>query len=136
MNEGLKRATPYRNTQFSSMTTAIAFESDIELPKTEAALERAHLAIRELQRTLAERLLAEQESYLALERECQTLKAERDALAIRLAQTAKVSPPPTLSTSTQSALDPTWRAEVDQALGLVDQALNLLAPASKNEAPQ
>ena len=50
MNEGLKRATPYRNTQFSSMTTAIAFESDVELPKTEAALERAHLAIRELQR--------------------------------------------------------------------------------------
>jgi hypothetical protein len=122
------------------MTTAMAFESDVELPKTEAALERAHLAIRELQRTLAERLLAEQESYLALERECQTLKAERDALAARLAQRENVSPLPNpstnLSTSTKPALDPTWRAEVDQALALVDQALHLLAPDSKNEAPQ
>ena len=135
MNEGLKRATPYRNTQFSSMTTAIAFESDVELPKTEAALERAHLAIRELQRTLAERLLAEQESYLALERECQTLKAERDALATRLKQKEGVSPS-LAPISTKPALDPTWRAEVDQALALVDQALNLLAPDSKTEAPQ
>jgi hypothetical protein len=117
------------------MTTAMAFESDVELPKTEAALERAHLAIRELQRTLAERLLAEQESYLALERDYKTLKAERDALATRLKQKEGVSPSPA-PISTKPASDPTWRTEVDQALALVDQALNLLAPDSKNEAPQ
>lgn len=135
MNEGLKRATPYRNTRFSSMTTAMAFESDVELPKTEAALERAHLAIRELQRTLAERLLAEQESYLALERDYKTLKAERDALATRLKQKEGVSPSPA-PISTKPVSDPTWRTEVDQALALVDQALCLLAPDSKTEAPQ
>ena len=133
MNEGLKRATPYRNTRFSSMTTAMAFESDAGLPKTEAALDRAHSALRELQRTLAERLLAEQKSYLALERDYKTLKAERDALTARLKQNEGVSPAPS---STKPTSDPTWRTEVDQALALVDQALTLLAPDSKTEAPQ
>ncbi len=135
MNEGLKRATPYRNTRFSSMTTAMAFESDAGLPKTEAALDRAHSALRELQRTLAERLLAEQESYLALERDYQNIKAERDALAERLKQKEGVSPSPAPS-STKPASDPTWRTEVDQALALVDQALTLLATDSKTEAPE
>jgi hypothetical protein len=93
------------------------------------------LAIRELQRTLAERLLAEQESYLALERDYKTLKAERDALTARLKQKEGVSPSPAPS-PTKPASDPTWRTEVDQALALVDQALTLLAPDSKTEAPQ
>ena len=135
MNEGLKRATPYRNTRFSSMTTAMAFESDVGLPKTEAALDRAHSALRELQRTLAERLLAEQESYLALERDYQNIKAERDALAERLKQKEGDPTPIPVPNSTKPTVDPLWRTEVDQALALVDQALTLLAPDSKTEAP-
>lgn len=118
------------------MTTAIAFESDVGLPKTEAALERAHLALRELQRTLAERFLAEQESYLALERDYQTLKAERDALVARLEHNGNTAAASTLPRPPKPAPDPSWRTEVDQALALVDQALHLLAPQSQTEAPK
>jgi hypothetical protein len=115
------------------MTTAMAFESETRLPKTDTALERAHLAVRELQRTLAERLLAEQESYMALERDYQAVKAERDGLIARLAEkqgSADFSLPKSQSTP---ALNPLWRDEVAEALALVDQALNVLAPAPQTE---
>lgn len=115
------------------MTTATDLDPDVGLPKTEAALGRAHLALRDLQRTLAERLLAEQESYLALERDYQTLKAERDALAARLDPVRETAAAPEPSCPPKPASDPSWRAEVDQALALVDQALDLLAPDLKTK---
>jgi hypothetical protein len=112
------------------MTTAMAFESETRLPKTDAALDRAHGALRELQRTLAERLLAEQESYLALEREYQAVKTQRDLLLTEKGASGALSAPITHGVS---AIDTLWRHEVTQALNLVDQALDLLVPEPQTE---
>ncbi len=98
--------------------------TDFLLPQTEIALEDAFSSLRKLQRSLADRLLAEQEAYLKLDESYKVLKTEFEQLQLVLPHHGNTAS----GYKNNNIINNELQQQVAKALSLIEQALTDLSP--------
>ena len=102
--------------------------TDFLLPQTEIALEDAFLSLRKLQRSLADRLLAEQEAYIKLDESYQRLKHDFEQLKNVLPLNGNTA----ISDEKNQIINNQLQHQVAKALELIESALHSLSSNNNN----